>query len=89
MIEKTLTIQMDEVSQMKAVALFIQKASDYRSTLHVLVDNKKANAKSLLGVMSLGLTNGMSITLTAEGSDETEAVNDLAQWLESGMPIES
>ena len=67
--------------QMKAVAMLVQKASDFRSTVYIVKDGHRANAKSPLGVMSLGIDNGSEITITADGTDSTEAVNSLIEYL--------
>lgn len=67
--------------QMKAVAMLVQKASDFRSTVYIVKDGHRANAKSLLGVMSLGIDNGSEITITADGTDSSEAVNSLIEYL--------
>jgi len=69
----------------KTGAMFIQKASNYKSTVWIEKGERKANAKSLLGVLSLGIEKGSKIVLTAEGEDEVEALNELENYLESGL----
>ena len=59
---------------MKAVAVMIQKASQYHSTIYIVRSGRRANAKSLLGVLSLGIVGGDSVTLIIEDKDEKEAV---------------
>ena len=59
----------------RPATFFIQKANEFRSTIMVEKEGRKVNAKSLLGVLSLGITKGTSITISAEGADEEEAVN--------------
>jgi len=66
---------------MKAVAVLVQKASEFRSTVYLVKDGHRANAKSLLGVMSLGIENGAELQVTADGTDAQEAVNALAGYL--------
>ena len=61
----------------RPATFFIQKANEFRSTMMVEKDDRKVNAKSLLGVLSLGITKGSTITISAEGPDEEEAVNAL------------
>lgn len=78
--EKVLFQCQDEM-HMKAVAVLIQKASQFSSLIHVYRGERRANAKSLLGVMSLGIENGVELRLTAEGADEEEAVNTLVSYL--------
>ena len=53
----------------KQATYFIQKANDFRSTIWVEVDNRRINAKSLLGVLSMGITTGTAVNLIAEGPD--------------------
>ena len=60
---------------------FIQKANEYKSSIWIEVEDLRFNAKSLLGVLSMGITKGTRISLIAEGSDEEEAVNTLTEML--------
>lgn len=71
--------------QSKAAAVFIQKASGYKSEVWVEKDERKANAKSLLGLLSLGIGSGARIKVTIEGEDETEAAEELGKYLISGL----
>ena len=65
----------------KQATYFIQKANDFKSTIWVEVDNRRINAKSLLGVLSMGITTGTEVNLIAEGPDEEEAVATLTEML--------
>lgn len=65
----------------RPATFFIQKANEYRSTLMVEKEERKVNAKSLLGVLSLGITKGSTITISAEGPDERDAVNALCELI--------
>ena len=65
----------------KQASYFIQKANDFRSTIWVEVDNRRINAKSLLGVLSMGITTGTAVNLIAEGPDEVQAVDALSEML--------
>ena len=67
----------------RPATFFIQKANEYKSSIWVEKDERRVNAKSLLGVLSLGITKGISITIIAEGSDEEAAVNDLVNLVSS------
>ena len=69
----------------RPATFFIQKANEFRSTMMVEKAERKVNAKSLLGVLSLGITKGSTITISAEGPDETEAVNALCELIESNF----
>lgn len=83
MVSKKVSFNCEESLQMKAVAVLIQKASMYRSGIWLYRGERRANAKSLLGVMSLGIENNMELELTAEGPDENEAVESIASYLEN------
>lgn len=67
----------------RPATFFIQKANEYKSSIWIEKDERRVNAKSLLGVLSLGITKGISITIIAEGSDEEEAVNNLVNLVSS------
>ena len=69
----------------RPATFFIQKANEYKSSIWVEKDEKKVNAKSLLGVLSLGVTKGVSITIIAEGPDEEQAVNELVSMISSNF----
>ena len=69
----------------RPATFFIQKANCYKSSIWVEKDDRKINAKSLLGVLSLGIVNGMTITLVADGPDEREALDGLASLVGSGF----
>ena len=65
----------------KQATYFIQKANEYRSSIWIEVDDRRINAKSLLGVLSMGVTTGTTVTLVADGVDEEAAVNALSEML--------
>ena len=69
----------------RPATFFIQKANCYKSSIWVEKDDRKVNAKSLLGVLSLGIVNGMTITLVADGPDEREALDGLKELIENGF----
>lgn len=64
---------------------FIQKANEFKDEIKVTKDEREVNAKSLLGVLSLGITRGSSIKLSANGETEEEAVNALVELIKSGF----
>ena len=66
-------------------SLFIQKANSYKSSIWVEKDDCRVNAKSLLGILSLGITKGTTITIIADGSDEADAVNGLSDLIGGGF----
>ena len=63
----------------RPATFFIQKANEFKSSIWVEKDERRVNAKSLLGVLSLGIVKGTTITLLADGSDEKEAVAALSE----------
>ena len=65
------------------IALFIQIASQYDSSVYVEVKNKKVNAKSIMGMMTLGLNAGESVVVSAEGTDEQAAIENIEKYLSS------
>ena len=86
MIQKAMTVQLDNGLEARPVAVFVQVASQYESSVYVEVDGKKVNAKSIMGMMSLGLDNGETLTVIADGSDETAAVAHIERFL-SGQDV--
>ncbi len=64
-------------------ALFVQKASKFSSNIKVIMDNKTVNAKSIMGIISLGILDGQEITISADGEDEKQAVFELENILTS------
>lgn len=81
MIQKSMTVQLDNGLEARPVAVFVQVASQYESTVYVEVDGKKVNAKSIMGMMSLGLDNGEKLTVIADGTDENAAVAHIERFL--------
>lgn len=66
----------------KQATYFVQKANEFESSIWLESENRKMNAKSLLGIMSLGIITGATVTITATGSDEEEAVSALVDLLQ-------
>jgi phosphocarrier protein len=85
MISRDVTIVNSSGLHARPATFFIHKANSYKSTIWVEKDDRRVNAKSLLGVLSLGVAKGMTITLIADGSDEQDALDGLAQLAESGF----
>ena len=69
----------------RPATFFIQQANEYKSTVWVEKEERRVNAKSLLGVLSLGIIGGTTIKVIADGSDGTEAVDGLVALDESGF----
>ena len=81
MISKEMEIKIPSGLDPSTIALFIQIASQYDSSVYVEVKNKKVNAKSIMGMMALGLEADEEITVIAEGSDEEEAVKGIEEFI--------
>ena len=69
----------------RPATFFIQKANCYKAPIWVEKDSRRVNAKSLLGVLSLGIAQGMTVTLIADGADEEAALAGLAELIDSGF----
>ena len=69
----------------RPATFFIQKANEYKSSIWVEKDERRVNAKSLLGVLSRGIVGGTTIRIIADGADEEQAVNGLVKLVESGF----
>ena len=69
----------------KQATYFIQKANDFRSSIWIEADDRKINAKSLLGVLSMAIVTGTEVTISAEGPDEQEAVDTLVAMLQEDL----
>lgn len=78
---KSVEFKCDDSMHMKAIAILIKKASSFESRIWLTQGDRKANAKSLLGVMSLGIDNGSLIDVSAEGVDEDAAIEVIADYL--------
>ncbi len=65
----------------RPATFFIQKANEFKSSIWVEKDERRVNAKSLLGVLSLGIVKGTAINLIADGADEQEAVESLVELI--------
>ena len=85
MIQREVTITNSSGLHARAATFFIQKANSYRSGVWVVKDDRKVSAKSLLGVLSIGIAKGMTITLVADGDDEQSAIEGLVELIESGF----
>lgn len=81
MITKRMEIKIPTGLDPSTIALFIQTASQYDSRVYVEVENKKVNAKSIMGMMTLGLAAGEEITVSAVGDDEQQAIEHIERYL--------
>mgnify|MGYP002605449541 FL=1 len=83
MIKKPITVQLANGLEARPVALLVQVASQYESKIYVQTENKKVNAKSIMGMMTLGLNAGESVVVSAEGTDEQAAIENIEKYLSS------
>jgi phosphocarrier protein len=82
MINKEVEVRCESGLHNRQATYFVQKANEFECSIWLESDNRKMNAKSLLGIMSLGIVTGANITLIASGSDEDAAVNALEALLQ-------
>ena len=87
MFVKDVTVQNLVGLHARPATFFIQKANEFKSSIWVEKEERRVNAKSLLGVLSLGIVGGTTIKLMADGSDEEQAVNSLISLVESGFAV--
>lgn len=81
MTKKQITIQLSGGLEARPVALLVQVASQYVSEIHLESEGRTVNAKSIMGMMTLGLASGEKVVVTANGADEVEAVNNIEEYL--------
>ena len=84
MIKKPVTIRNSMDMETRPIAHLVQEASQYKSQVYIEMDDKKINAKSIMGMMTLGLSAGESVVVSAEGEDEAEAIENIEKYLSSG-----
>ncbi len=85
MISREIIVQNEVGLHARPATFFIQKANEFKSLITIARDERKVNAKSLLGVLSLGITRGTSVLLTADGPDENEALDELEALIMSNF----
>ena len=80
MIRRSVTINCEGL-EARPIAMLVQKASQYSSTVHIEIGTKKVNAKSIMGMMSLSVCGGEEIVVVTEGKDEEAAANEIELYL--------
>ncbi len=85
MIRKPVTINLSTGLEARPVAQLVQVASQYESEIYVEIGRKKVNAKSIMGMMTLGLDAGEEVTLSASGTDEEAAMVSIVRYLSNGI----
>lgn len=81
MIQKAIQIKLETGLEARPVAMLVQVASQFESTVYLGSDNRKVNAKSIMGMMSMGLASGAEVMVTADGADEETAVAEIEKFL--------
>lgn len=78
---KEIVISIPNGLEARPVALLVQVASQFDSSIYIEMQDKKVNAKSIMGMMTLGVSEGQSVTVSADGEDETEAIASIEKYL--------
>ena len=81
MVKKAITIGLASGLEARPVAMLVQSASQYDSLIYVESENARVNAKSIMGMMTLGLDVGETVVVSADGSDEEKAIAEIEQYL--------
>ena len=89
MVTKQVTLENQVGLHARPATFFIQKANEFKSSVWIEIDERKVNAKSLLGVLSLGITKGGMLNIIVDGEDEAEALDALVQLVASNFGEEA
>ena len=81
MIKKTVTVELSSGLEARPIAMLVQVASQYESRIYVESESKRVNAKSIMGMMTLGMGAGEAITVSADGADESVAMGEIEKYL--------
>ena len=81
MISKEITIRLENGLEARPVAMLVQVASKYDSSVYLEAGEKRVNAKSIMGMMSLGLDTGEKVNVVMDGADEAAALEDIEKYL--------
>ncbi len=82
MVRSSVTVNIAGGFETRPIAVLVQLASQYQSRIHLISGSKSVNAKSIMGMMTLVIDSGESITVTADGADEEEALKTITNYLE-------
>ena len=83
MVQKKITVSIPKFDEARPVAEIVQTASQYESAIYLISGDKKINAKSIMGMMSLGLHNDDIISVEADGRDEEQAIDAVMRYMSS------
>jgi len=83
MITKEIVIKIPTGLEARPVALLVQVASQYECSIYVVSEDRRVNAKSIMGMMSMGISAGEKVTVSADGPDEKSAIENIEKYLSS------
>lgn len=83
--EKKVTIVNETGLHARPASMFVKKASEFKSAVELIYNGEKVNAKSIMGIMKLGLAKGTEVVISTSGEDEEEALNAMVELVESGF----
>jgi len=81
MVKEEITVKLKGGINARPAAMLVQVASRFDSKIYIEAENRRMNAKSIMGMMALGLDSGEIVTITADGSDEVDALKDVVEYL--------
>ena len=81
MVKKSIVVKLDQKTDVMPIAMLVQVASQYESSIYVDAEEKRVNAKSIMGMMTRGLNSGLKVVVTADGPDEAQAVDGIEAYL--------
>ncbi|MGN0325521.1 MAG: HPr family phosphocarrier protein [Lachnospiraceae bacterium] len=84
MVEKKVTVQRQDGLDAAMIAVLVQHACKYESKIYLESEDKKVNAKSIMGMMNIGVCRGGEVTIYADGNDEADALKEIEDYLVSG-----
>ncbi|TDX51381.1 phosphocarrier protein HPr [Orenia marismortui] len=85
MVEKSVVIKNETGIHARPASMIVQNASKFESDVNIIKDGQEVNAKSIMGIMSLGISKSSEVTIKADGSDEQAAVDAIVELIESGF----
>lgn len=81
MVTKSMTVELKKGTEAVPVAFLVQVASQFESSIYIEYDNRKINAKSIMGMMTVNLSDGKEVSVSADGKDESEAIDKIEEYL--------
>ena len=81
MVTKNMTVELKKGTEATPVAFLVQVASQFESSIYIEYDNKRINAKSIMGMMTVNLSDGKEVSVSAGGKDEAEALDKIEEYL--------